>query len=74
MIEHNKNKQGQLEKQGVQEILGEQGHENEQQQKTDEILVKKADMEKCNEEENELLIRVVKEIRYDPETIPPTLR
>ena len=63
-----------MEKRGVQEILGEQGHENEQQQKTDEILVKKADMEKYNEEENELLIRVVKDIRYDPETIPPTLR
>ena len=83
IIEHNKNKQGQLEKQGLQEILGEQGHENEQQQKTyhvcsfpedDEILVKKAEMERCNEEEKKLLIRVVKEVRYDPETIPPSLR
>ena len=83
IIEHNKNKQGQLEKQGLQEILGEQGHENEQQQKTyhvcsfpedDEILVKKAEMERCNEEEKKLLIRVVKEIRYDPATIPPSLR
>ena len=34
MIEHNENKQGQSEKQGAQEILDEQGHENEQQQKT----------------------------------------
>ena len=34
MIEHNENNQGQSEKQGVQEILVEQGHENEQQQKT----------------------------------------
>ena len=83
IIEHNKNKQGQLEKQGLQEILGEQGHENDQQQKTyhvcsfpedDEILVKKAEMERCNEEEKKLLIRVVKEVRYDPETIPPSLR
>ena len=58
----------------------EQGHENEQQQKTylicsfpedDKILVKKAEMERYNEEEKELLMRVVKEIRYDPERIPP---
>ena len=57
----------------------EQGHENEQQQKTyhifsfpedDEILVTKSEMEKYNEEEKELLIRVVKEIRYDPVEIP----
>ena len=83
IIEHNKNKQGQLEKQGLQEILGEQGHENEQQQKTyhvcsfpedDEILVKKAEMERYNEEEKELLMRVAKEIRYDPGRIPPNLR
>ena len=61
----------------------EQGHENEQQQKTyhvcsfpedDEILVKKAEMERYNEEEKELLMRVAKEIRYDPERIPPNLR
>ena len=61
----------------------EQGHENEQQQKTyhissfpedDEILVKKAEMESCNEEEKKLLIRVVKEIRHDPERIRPNLR
>ena len=61
----------------------EQGHENEQQQKTcnicslpedDEILVKRAEMERSNEEENELLLRVVKEIRYDPERISPNLR
>ena len=39
-----------------------------------EILVKKAEMESYNEEEKELLMRVVKEIRYDPERIPPNLR
>ena len=50
----------------------EQGHENEQQQKTyhissfledDEIVVKKAEMESYNEEDKERLMRVVKEIR-----------
>ena len=61
----------------------EQGHENEQQQKAchicsfagdDEILVKKDEMERCNEEEKELLMRLVKEIRYHPERISPSLR
>ena len=61
----------------------EQGHENEQQQKiyhvcsfpeNDEILLKKAEIERYNEEEKELLMRVVKEIRYDPERIPFNLR
>ena len=61
----------------------EQGDENEQQQKSyhvcsfledDEILVKKAEMERYNEEEKELLMRVAKEIRYDPERIPPNLK
>ena len=61
----------------------EQGDENEQQQKSyhvcsfledDEILVKKAEMERYNEEEKELLMRVAKEIRYDPGRIPPNLR
>ena len=60
----------------------EQGHENEQQQKTyhtcsfpedDEILVKNAGMERYNEEEKELLTTVVKEIRYDPDRILPNL-
>ena len=83
ITEHNENKQGQAEERGAQEILVEQGHENEQQQKTyhvcsfpedDEILVKKAEMERYNEEEKELLMRVAKEIRYDPERIPPNLR
>ena len=83
IIEHNENKQGQLEERGPEEILFEQGHVNEQQQKTyhvcsfsedDEILVKKAAMERCNEEKNELLMRVAKEITYDPERIPPNLR
>ena len=83
IIEHNKNKHGQAEERGAQEILVEQGHENEQQQKTyhvcsfpkdDEILVKKAEVERYNEEEKELLMRVAKEIRYDPERIPPNLR
>ena len=83
IIEHNENKQGQAEEQRAQEILVEQGHENVQQQKTyhvcsfpegDEILVKKAEMERYNEAEKELLMRVVKEIRYDPERIPPNLK
>ena len=34
ITEHNENKQGQAEERGVQEILVEQGHGNEQQQKT----------------------------------------
>ena len=83
IIEHNENKQGQAEERGAQEILVEQGHENEQQQKTyhvcsfpedDEILVKKAEVERYNEKEKELLMRAAKEIRYDPEKIPPNLR
>ena len=83
IIEHNENKQGQPEERGAQGILVEQGHENEQQQKTyhvcsfpedDEILVKKAEMERYNEEEKELLMRVAKEIRYDPKRIPPNLK
>ena len=36
--------------------------------------MKKAETEKYNEEEKELLMRVRKEIRYDPEKIPPNLR
>ena len=57
----------------------EQGHESQQQQETyhislfpedDEILVKKAEMESCKE----LLMRVVKKIRSDPERIPSNLR
>ena len=83
IIEYNGNKQGRAKERWTQEILVEQGHENEQQQKTyhvcsfpedDEILVKKAEMERYNEEEKELLMRVAKEIRYDPERIPPNLR
>ena len=31
-------------------------------------------MERYNEEEKELLMRVAKEIRYDPGRIPPNLR
>ena len=31
-------------------------------------------MERYNEEKKELLMRVAKEIRYDPERIPPNLR
>ena len=71
-----------MEEQGAYEIFVEQGHENEQQQKIcriclfpegDEILMKRAEMERCNEEENEMLMRVVKEIRYDPERISPSL-
>ena len=61
----------------------EQGHEIKQQQETyqissfsekDEILVRKAEMESCNKEKKELLRGVVKEIRCDPERIPPNLR
>ena len=40
----------------------------------DEILLKKAEMEKYNEGEKELLMRVMKEVRYDLERIPPNLR
>ena len=40
----------------------------------DEILAKKDEMERYNEEEKELLMRVAKEIRYDPGRIPPNLR
>ena len=40
----------------------------------DEILVKKGEMERCNEEEKELLMRLAKEIRYHPERISPNLR
>ena len=61
----------QLKEQGAQEVLVEQGHENELQQKTyhissfpedDELLVKKAEMKSYNEEDKELLMRVLKEI------------
>ena len=61
----------------------EQGHEIKQQQETyqissfpekDEILVRKAEMESYNKEKKELLRGVVKEIRCDPERIPPNLR
>ena len=31
-------------------------------------------MERYNKEEKEMLMRVMKEIRYDPERIPPNLR
>ena len=83
IIEHNENKQSQSEEQGAQEVLVEERHENEQQKKTyrvssfpedDEILVKKADMKSYNKKEKEMLMRVVKEIRYEPEIIPPNLR
>ena len=36
--------------------------------------MKKVKMERYNEEEKELLMRLMKEIRYDPERIPPYLR
>ena len=39
-----------------------------------ETLLKKAEMEKYNEGEKELLMRVMKEVRYDLERIPPNLR
>ena len=60
IIEYNGNKQGRAKERWTQEILVEQGHENEQQQKTyrvcsfpedDQTLVKKAEMERYNEEE-----------------------
>ena len=71
VIEHNENKQSQSKEQGTQEVLVEQGHENELQQKTyrissfpedDELLVKKAEMKSYNEEDKELLMRVLKEV------------
>ena len=61
----------------------EQGHKNEQKQKTyhicsfpedDEISVKKAEMERYNKGDKELLMRAAKEIRYYPERTPPNLR
>ena len=57
ILEHNENKQSQSEQHGAQEVLVEQGHENEQQQKTyhissfpedNEIFVKKAEMGSYN--------------------------
>ena len=39
-----------------------------------EISVKKAEMERYNDEEKELLMRVVKEIRHGPERISPNLK
>ena len=83
IIKHKKNKQRQSEDQGVQEVLVEKWHESEQEQETyrissstedDEILVRKAEMESCKEEEQKLLMRAMKEIRCDPERIPPNLR
>ena len=83
IIKHSKNKLNQLEEQGTQEVLLEQGHESGQHQETchissspedDEILVRKTEMESCNEEEKELLMRVIKKIRCDPESIPLNLR
>ena len=82
-IEHNENNQSQSEEQGTQEVLVEQGQENKKQQKTyyvssfledEEMLVKKAEMESYYEDEKELLIKVVKEIRYGPERIQPNLK
>ena len=83
IIKRNENEQPQLEEQRAQEVLVEQGHVSKQQQETyrislfpynDEILVRKAEMKRCSEEEKELLRRMVKEIRCDPEKIPPILR
>ena len=39
IIEHNKNKQCHFKEQGAQEVLVEQGHESEQQQKEHTTLV-----------------------------------
>ena len=83
IIELNENKQSQLEEERTREILVEQRYENEQQQKTyhislfsedDEILLKKIKVNSYNEEEKGLLMRVVKDIRYDPERITSSLR
>ena len=61
-----------MREQDAQDILVEQEHENEQQQKAnhicsflqdDKILMKKAEKERYNEDEKELLMRLVKEIR-----------
>ena len=56
ILEHNENKQSQSEEHGAQEVLVEQGHENEQQKtyhissfpEDNEIFVKKAEMESYN--------------------------
>ena len=69
-----------MEEQRAPEVLVEQWHESEQQHETyrigslteDEILERKAEMESCNEEEE--LLKVVKEIRCNPERISPNLR
>ena len=72
-----------MEEQGTQEVLVEQGHANEMQQKTyhissfsedDEIFRKSVEMERHNEEEKGLLMSVVKGIRFYPERIPANLR
>ena len=72
-----------MEEQQTREILVKQRYENEQQQKTyhislfsedDETLLKKIKVNSYNEEEKELLMRVVKDIRYDPERITSSLR
>ena len=39
ITEHNENKQGQSEEQRAQESLVEQGHENQQQQKTPHLFI-----------------------------------
>ena len=77
IIKHSKNKRSQpVEKEA---LLVEQEHGIEQHQETYctslfpevvEILVRKTEMESCNKEEKELLMRVVKEIRCDPERMP----
>ena len=83
IMEHDENKQSQLKEQGAQGVLVKQVHESEQQKETylisllpedDETLVRKAETENCNEEEKKLLMRLVKEIRFDPERTSPNPR
>ena len=83
IIEHNKNKQRQSEEQTLQEILVEQERKSAQQYETyhvssfkenDKILMRKGEIEIPSQEEKELLMRVVKKIRFDPDNNSPNLR
>ena len=83
IIEHNKNKQCQSEEQALQEILVEQERKSAQQYETyhvssfkenDKILMRKGEIEIPSQEEKELLMRVVKKIRFDPDNNSSNLR
>ena len=83
IIEHNGNEQRQSEEQALQEIMVEQERKSAQQHETyhvssfkknDKILMRKGEIEIPNQEEKELLMRVVKKIRFDPDNNSPNLR